>query len=114
MKLIEILIFSVIINLSSLSFERFILMDSNVAAFIFISSLHLFLLYSDLMILLFVLLGFLHNTRSELGLEPGSEASSAFHVGQAVKCRVINAVPASRKINLSFIISPKRFTCLFI
>ncbi|KAF6168945.1 hypothetical protein GIB67_038442 [Kingdonia uniflora] len=44
--------------------------------------------------------------RSELGLEPGCEASSMFHVGQVVKCRVIHAVPASRRISLSFIISP--------
>lgn len=50
--------------------------------------------------------GFAH--RSELGLEPGGEASSMYHVGQVVKCRVINAVPASRKINLSFNISAKR------
>ncbi|XP_010934562.1 rRNA biogenesis protein RRP5 isoform X2 [Elaeis guineensis] len=46
--------------------------------------------------------------RSELGLEPGSEADAAYHVGQAVKCRVISSAPASRRISISFVISPKR------
>ncbi|KAJ0982713.1 hypothetical protein J5N97_010968 [Dioscorea zingiberensis] len=50
--------------------------------------------------------GFTH--RSELGLDPGSEPDGVYHVGQVVKCRVISSVPASRKINLSFFISPKR------
>ncbi|CAM8882388.1 unnamed protein product [Rhodiola kirilowii] len=44
--------------------------------------------------------------RCELGLEPGSEASSSYHVGQVVKCRVVSAVPDSHRINLSFIIKP--------
>uniref|UniRef100_A0A7N0TNV2 rRNA biogenesis protein RRP5 n=1 Tax=Kalanchoe fedtschenkoi TaxID=63787 RepID=A0A7N0TNV2_KALFE len=44
--------------------------------------------------------------RSELGLDPGSEASSSYHVGQVVKCRVVSAVPASHRLNLSFIIKP--------
>ncbi|KAH7661832.1 Nucleic acid-binding proteins protein [Dioscorea alata] len=50
--------------------------------------------------------GFAH--RSELRLDPGSEPDAVYHVGQVVKCRVISSVPASRKINLSFFISPKR------
>ncbi|KAJ8448113.1 hypothetical protein Cgig2_031837 [Carnegiea gigantea] len=44
--------------------------------------------------------------RSELGLEPGCDTSSRYHVGQVVKCRVTSSVPASHRINLSFIISP--------
>ncbi|XP_068652858.1 rRNA biogenesis protein RRP5 isoform X2 [Aristolochia californica] len=50
--------------------------------------------------------GFAH--RSELGLDPGSDPSSMFHVGQVVKCRVISVSPSSRKISLSFITSTKR------
>ncbi|XP_039140377.1 rRNA biogenesis protein RRP5-like [Dioscorea cayenensis subsp. rotundata] len=50
--------------------------------------------------------GFAH--RSELRLDPGSEPDAVYHAGQVVKCRVISSVPASRKINLSFFISPKR------
>ncbi|KAF3441966.1 hypothetical protein FNV43_RR15882 [Rhamnella rubrinervis] len=46
--------------------------------------------------------------RSELGLEPGSDPSSMYHVGQVVKCRIISSVPSSRRINLSFIIKPPR------
>ncbi|KAL5720281.1 hypothetical protein ACHQM5_012960 [Ranunculus cassubicifolius] len=46
--------------------------------------------------------------RSELGLEPGVEPSSMYHVGQVVKCRVVSAFPATRRINLSFIVSPTR------
>ncbi|GAB4851487.1 hypothetical protein Ancab_030889 [Ancistrocladus abbreviatus] len=46
--------------------------------------------------------------RSELGLEPGCDSSSRYHVGEVVKCRVTSSVPASRRINLSFIISPTR------
>lgn len=46
--------------------------------------------------------------RSELGLEPGSDPSSMYHVGQVVKCRVINSNPTSRRIKLSFIIRPPR------
>ncbi|XP_019053357.1 PREDICTED: rRNA biogenesis protein RRP5 isoform X2 [Nelumbo nucifera] len=45
--------------------------------------------------------------RSELGLELGCEAAAIYHVGQVVKCRVISAIPASRRINLSFILSPR-------
>lgn len=44
--------------------------------------------------------------RSELGLELGCEASSIYHVGQVVKCRVTSSLLASRRINLSFIIRP--------
>lgn len=47
-------------------------------------------------------------SRSELGLEPGTEAESVYHVGQVVKCRIVSVVPASRKINVSFAISPNR------
>ncbi|XP_020532096.1 rRNA biogenesis protein RRP5 [Amborella trichopoda] len=50
--------------------------------------------------------GFAH--RSELALDLGSEVDSTYHVGQVVKCRVINAIPGARKINLSFVLSPKR------
>ncbi|KAF5188525.1 rRNA biogenesis protein RRP5 [Thalictrum thalictroides] len=46
--------------------------------------------------------------RSELGLEPGVEPNSMYHAGQVVKCRVLSAAPATRRINLSFIISPTR------
>ncbi|KAK9086007.1 hypothetical protein Sjap_026418 [Stephania japonica] len=45
---------------------------------------------------------------SELGLDPGYKAASMYHVGQVVKCRVLSAVPSSRKISLSLITSPKR------
>ncbi|XP_026418043.1 rRNA biogenesis protein RRP5-like isoform X1 [Papaver somniferum] len=46
--------------------------------------------------------------RSELGLDPGCEASSMYHAGQVVKCRVMSAVPSSRRINISFLMSPTR------
>ncbi|GMH18742.1 hypothetical protein Nepgr_020583 [Nepenthes gracilis] len=46
--------------------------------------------------------------RSELGLEPGCDIRSRYHVGEVVKCRVTSSIPASRRINLSFIISPTR------
>ncbi|CAN8259671.1 unnamed protein product [Cochlearia groenlandica] len=44
--------------------------------------------------------------RFELGLEPGIDPESVFHVGEVVKCRVTSAVHGSRKINLSFMINP--------
>ncbi|XP_015695265.2 rRNA biogenesis protein RRP5 [Oryza brachyantha] len=47
-------------------------------------------------------------SRSELALEPGTEAESVYHIGQVVKCRVVSVVPASRKINVSFVISTNR------
>ncbi|XP_020258376.1 rRNA biogenesis protein RRP5 [Asparagus officinalis] len=50
--------------------------------------------------------GFAH--RSELALDPGSEADAVYHVGQVVKCRIISSVVASHNINLSFVTSPKR------
>ncbi|GLJ04920.1 hypothetical protein SUGI_0006550 [Cryptomeria japonica] len=46
--------------------------------------------------------------RTELGLDPGTEAESAFHVGQVVRCRVIRAFPKLRRLELSFIISSDR------
>ncbi|KAJ0028110.1 hypothetical protein Pint_36333 [Pistacia integerrima] len=46
--------------------------------------------------------------RSELGLDPGCEPSSMYHVGQVVKCRVASSIPASRRINLSFLMKPIR------
>ncbi|KAL2664253.1 hypothetical protein GLYMA_02G168900v4 [Glycine max] len=46
--------------------------------------------------------------RSELGLEPGADPGTVYNVGQVVKCRVISCIPASRRINLSFIIKPTR------
>lgn len=108
-KLIEILVFSAVFNLSSLSLSSVLFLWSLMLLLFFIYAHCIYSLYTDLIIWLFVLLS-VYITRSELGLEPGSEASSTFHVGQVVKCRVINAVPASRRINLSFVISPKRFT----
>ncbi|CAI0406524.1 unnamed protein product [Linum tenue] len=48
--------------------------------------------------------------RSELGLEPGSEPSSMYHVGQVVKCRIISSVPSSRRINLSFMMKATRLS----
>ncbi|CAH2053972.1 unnamed protein product [Thlaspi arvense] len=44
--------------------------------------------------------------RFELGLEPGSDPNSVFHVGEVVKCRVTSAVHGTRRINLSFMIKP--------
>ncbi|CAA0842788.1 Unknown protein [Striga hermonthica] len=46
--------------------------------------------------------------RSELRLEPGGDISSSYHVEQVVKCRIVKCIPASRRINLSFIITPTR------
>ncbi|KAL0346327.1 UNVERIFIED_CONTAM: rRNA biogenesis protein RRP5, partial [Sesamum radiatum] len=45
-------------------------------------------------------------TRSELGLGPGSDIGSMYHVEQVVKCRVVKCIPASHRINLSFNITP--------
>ncbi|CAL5321309.1 unnamed protein product [Camellia sinensis] len=47
---------------------------------------------------------------SELGLDPGDDPTSLCHVEQVVKCRVTSSVPASRRINLSFVITPARVT----
>ncbi|KAL1204733.1 rRNA biogenesis protein RRP5 [Cardamine amara subsp. amara] len=44
--------------------------------------------------------------RFELGLAPGSDPNSEFHVGQVVKCRVTSTVHGSRRITLSFMINP--------
>ncbi|KAK1282151.1 hypothetical protein QJS10_CPB22g01233 [Acorus calamus] len=49
--------------------------------------------------------GFAH--RSELGLDPGSEPGSVYHVGEVVKCRIISVVSASRRISVSFVTTPK-------
>ncbi|KAG0449548.1 hypothetical protein HPP92_027317 [Vanilla planifolia] len=46
--------------------------------------------------------------RSELGLEPGIETNTVYHVEQVVRCRVTSSVPGSRKISVSFLLSPKR------
>ncbi|XP_057768681.1 rRNA biogenesis protein RRP5 isoform X2 [Salvia miltiorrhiza] len=46
--------------------------------------------------------------RSELGLSPGSDIHSMYHVEQVVKCRVVKCLPASHRINLSFNITPTR------
>lgn len=46
--------------------------------------------------------------RSELGLEPGCDPVSRYHVGEVVKCRITSSVPAHRRINLSFIVTPSR------
>ncbi|CAN6476370.1 unnamed protein product [Victoria cruziana] len=49
--------------------------------------------------------GFTHI--SELGIDQ-SEINSCYHVGQAVKCRILSVNPASRRINLSFKMSFER------
>lgn len=49
-------------------------------------------------------------SRSELDLQPGIEAESVYHVGQVVKCRINSSKPASKRINISFVISPKRLS----
>ncbi|KAG8367979.1 hypothetical protein BUALT_Bualt16G0128900 [Buddleja alternifolia] len=46
--------------------------------------------------------------RSELGLGPGSDIGSMYHVEQVVKCRVVKCIPASRRIHLSFNMTPTR------
>ncbi|KAL8246480.1 hypothetical protein R6Q59_007696 [Mikania micrantha] len=46
--------------------------------------------------------------RAELGLDPGSDVSSSYHVEQVVKCRVTSSIPATRRINLSFLSTPAR------
>ncbi|THF96348.1 hypothetical protein TEA_012815 [Camellia sinensis var. sinensis] len=51
---------------------------------------------------------------SELGLDPGDDPTSLCHVEQVVKCRVTSSVPASRRINLSFVITPARSEALFL
>ncbi|KAK7278792.1 hypothetical protein RJT34_23828 [Clitoria ternatea] len=48
--------------------------------------------------------------RSELGLEPGADPGVVYNVEQVVKCRVVSSIPASQRINLSFIIKPTRVT----
>lgn len=48
--------------------------------------------------------------RHELGLEPGSDPGSMYHVGQVVKCRVTGSVPAARRINLSFLMKPAKIS----
>ncbi|KAK2985370.1 hypothetical protein RJ640_029327 [Escallonia rubra] len=47
--------------------------------------------------------------RFELGLDPGCETSSMYHVEQVIKCRITSSVPASRRINLSFVMTPASF-----
>ncbi|PNY04593.1 protein RRP5, partial [Trifolium pratense] len=49
-------------------------------------------------------------SRSELELEAGGDPGAVYNVGQVVKCRVISSIPASRRINLSFIIKPTRIS----
>ncbi|CAI9097447.1 OLC1v1033877C1 [Oldenlandia corymbosa var. corymbosa] len=46
--------------------------------------------------------------RSELGLDPGYDLSSMYHVEQVVKCRVTSSNPAMRRITLSFTAKPAR------
>ncbi|GFP79860.1 protein rrp5 homolog [Phtheirospermum japonicum] len=46
--------------------------------------------------------------RSELGLGPGGDIGSMYHVEQVVKCRVVNCIPASHRITLSFNMTPSR------
>nr|XP_043631998.1 rRNA biogenesis protein RRP5 isoform X2 [Erigeron canadensis] len=46
--------------------------------------------------------------RAELGLDPGSDVNSMYHVDQVVKCRVTSSLPASRRINLSFLVTSAR------
>lgn len=54
----------------------------------------------------------IYPARSELGLDPGSDISSMYHVEQVVKCRVVSSSPASRRIVLSFTTRPMRFVFL--
>ncbi|KAK4432202.1 rRNA biogenesis protein RRP5 [Sesamum alatum] len=44
--------------------------------------------------------------RSELGLVPGNDIGSMYHVEQVVKCRVVKCIPASHRITLSFNVTP--------
>lgn len=79
----------------------------------FLIILEMFTLQSSLCIMCFLSLlslSKLFTFRTELGLDSMREAQSIFHEGEVVKCRVIGASPASRKINLSFVISPKRYS----
>lgn len=46
--------------------------------------------------------------RYELCLDPGSDIGSMYHVEQVIKCRVVNCIPASRRIHLSFNMSLTR------
>lgn len=46
--------------------------------------------------------------RSELGLDPGSDVTSMYHVEQVVKCRVTSYSRSSRRMNLSFTTTPRR------
>ncbi|XP_076905789.1 rRNA biogenesis protein RRP5-like [Bidens hawaiensis] len=46
--------------------------------------------------------------RAELGLDPGSDVSSMYHVEQVVKCRVTSSVSAIKRINLSFLATTAR------
>ncbi|PIN20215.1 rRNA processing protein Rrp5 [Handroanthus impetiginosus] len=48
--------------------------------------------------------------RSELGLGPGSDIGSMYHVEQVVKCRVFKCIPASHRIYLSFNMTPTRMS----
>lgn len=48
--------------------------------------------------------------RSELGLEPGRDPSSIYHVEEVVKCRVTSAAATSRRIKLSFLMTPRGVT----
>ncbi|XP_038881067.1 rRNA biogenesis protein RRP5 isoform X2 [Benincasa hispida] len=46
--------------------------------------------------------------RFELGIEPGSDPSSTYHIGQVIKCRITSSTPSSKRISLSFVMKPAR------
>ncbi|RAL51772.1 hypothetical protein DM860_010490 [Cuscuta australis] len=48
--------------------------------------------------------------RFELGLDPGCDISSMYHVEQVVKCRVVSSNPSLKRINLSFTTTPMRLS----
>ncbi|KAE8649759.1 rRNA biogenesis protein RRP5 [Cucumis sativus] len=46
--------------------------------------------------------------RFELGIEPGSDPSSTYHIGQVIKCRITSSTHSSKRISLSFVMKPAR------
>ena len=68
----------------------------------------LFMIVTIVLLNIFAFDIFLIFTRSELGLEPGTEAESVYHVGQVVKCRIVSVIPTSRKLTISFATSSNR------
>lgn len=52
--------------------------------------------------------------RFELGIEPGSDPSSTYHIGQVIKCRITSSTPSSKRISLSFVMKPARFDSIYL